>query len=412
MRIIRIAAGGDGVGRLADGRTVFVPRTAPGDLIEPARLRLHRRFARARVGRLLEPGPDRVEPPCPHYAHDDCGGCQLQHLAYQAQRTAKSTIAGDALRRLGGVDVADPPVAPAECELEYRTKITLAVAAGARRIGLHPLDRPAEVFDLRWCHITHPSLNRLWEIVSGLRRHLPADATRLVLRLDRNGGRHVVVRTGQPGAAESAPWGGGGALARDLARASAPAMVWWHPAGGAPRAVGGAEDAFPATVFEQVNPAMGERARAAALEAAGTVAGRHVWDLYAGVGETTARLAAAGATVESIEVDRRAVEWAERHGPGRPAVVRHAGRVEELLPELRRADVVITNPPRTGMDERAVGRLAHGPAARIVYISCDPGTLARDVRRLGPGWKVGAVQGFDLFPQTAHIETVTLLERA
>src|ERR671921_2320559 len=85
LRVLRLAAGGDGVGRLPDGKTVFVPRTAPGDVIEPSELREHKRFARARIGRLLEPSPQRVEPRCPHYVVDECGGCQLQHLYYQEQ---------------------------------------------------------------------------------------------------------------------------------------------------------------------------------------------------------------------------------------------------------------------------------------------------------------------------------------
>ena len=408
VRIVRIAAGGDGVGRLADGRTVFVPRTAPGDLIEPAGVRLHKRFARARVGRVVEPAPGRTEPPCPHYVADDCGGCQLQHLGYDGQIAAKAAIVGDSLRRLARITVDDPAVDPAVDRLEYRTKITLAVGDGGRRIGLHPYDRPERVFDLRWCHITHADLNRLWQAASRLRRLLPRDATQVVLRLDRSGGRHVVVRS----AAGGEPWGGGPALHRELARAGEAAVVWWHPTEGAPRAVAGAGEAFPATVFEQVNPAMGDRARAAAVAALGAVNARHVWDLYAGIGETTTILRGAGATVESVESDRRAVAWADAHGQGRPAVVRHSGRVEDVLPELRPAALVVTNPPRSGMDERAITRLASSSAERIVYVSCDPGTLARDITRLGDRWRLAAVRAFDLFPQTAHVETVATLERA
>ncbi len=401
VRITAIAAGGDGVGRLADGRTVFVPRTAPGDLVETARLRVHRRFARARAGRVVEAGPDRMEPPCPHYTADDCGGCQLQHLSYPAQLAAKSAIIGAALRRIGRLDAADPEVVAADRPLEYRTKLTLAVGHRGRRIGLHRYDRPGDVFDLNRCHITHPELNRLWRAASRLRRELPANVTHLVLRL-------LIVRSG--GGAR--PWTGAAALARGLERARAAAVVWWHPEGGAPRAMAGAREAFPATVFEQVNPVMGDLARTAALDALGAVAGRHVWDLYAGVGDTTDRLAAAGATVESVEADRRAVAWADGHGAGRPTVVRHTGRVEELVRELRPPALVVTNPPRAGMDESAVAGVAACAAQRIAYVSCDPGTLARDIARMGAAWRLARVQGFDLFPQTAHVETVAVLERA
>jgi tRNA/tmRNA/rRNA uracil-C5-methylase (TrmA/RlmC/RlmD family) len=144
------------------------------------------------------------------------------------------------------------------------------------------------------------------------------------------------------------------------------------------------------------------------VTALGDVTGRHVWDLYAGLGETTARLAAAGASVESVESDRRAVAEAERRGP---AARRHAGRVEDVLNELRPPELVITNPPRTGMDGRVAAALERLTPARIVYVSCDPATLARDLGRL-PGFRVSDVRAFDLFPQTAHVETVVLLARA
>ncbi len=113
VRILRLAAGGDGVGKLPDGKTVFVPRTAPGDLVELVELREHKRFARARLGRLLEASPDRVEPRCPHYVHDECGGCQVQHLDYEAQLFSRRAFVGDALRRLGKRDIPDPPIVPA-----------------------------------------------------------------------------------------------------------------------------------------------------------------------------------------------------------------------------------------------------------------------------------------------------------
>lgn len=403
VRILRLAAGGDGVGRLEDGRAVFVPRTAPGDLVELTALREHRRFARARVGRLVEPSRERTEPRCPHYLADECGGCQLQHLAIEPQRAARRGFVGDALRRLGKRDVADPELVPSPREYDYRTKITLSASADGRRIGLHPHDRADRVFDLRWCHITVPELMTLWEALRPLRPLLPPRLERIVLRLDRAGGRHAVfqVKSGEA-------WGGGARLRDELTRRSARATLWWQPEGAAARTVAGSAEAFPATVFEQVHPEMGDRVRAFALQLLGEVGGRAVWDLYAGIGETTALLAAAGARVESVESDARAVAEAEVRGP---SARRHTGRVEEILGRLRTPDLVVTNPPRTGMDERVTSALERLAPARMVYVSCDPATLARDLTRL-PGYRIGTVRAFDLFPQTAHVETVTLLERA
>jgi 23S rRNA (uracil1939-C5)-methyltransferase len=403
VRILRLAAGGDGVGKLPDGRTVFVPRTAPGDLVELERVREHRRFARARAGRLVEPGSARVAPRCPHYVEDECGGCQLQHLSADAQREARRGFVGDALRRLARRDVADPPLEPAAAEFDYRTKITLAVSEDGRRIGLHPYERAEQVFQLEWCHITVPPLMELWRAIRSVGRLLPPRLSQLVLRLDRSGGRHLLLRTG-PGEV----WQGGRALAAALESRGTAATVWWQPDGGAARALGGAEEAFPATVFEQVNPAMGDRVRAFALEALGPAAGRRVWDLYAGIGETTAALSRAGAGVESVESDPRAVAEAEARGPRARRLV---GRVEDLLGELHPPELVVTNPPRTGMARGVSETLERLGPRRIAYISCDPATLARDLGRM-PSYGVARLHAFDLFPQTAHVETVALLERA
>jgi 23S rRNA (uracil1939-C5)-methyltransferase len=403
VRIVRLATGGDGVGRLPDGRTVFVPRTAPGDLAEITDLKEHKRFARARIGRIVEPGPDRIEPRCPHYVVDECGGCQLQHLSGTAQLEARRGFVGDALRRIAGRDAADPEIEPATRPYGYRAKLTLAVSRDGRRIGLHPYDRPAKVFDLDWCYITVSPLMELWQAVRALRHHLPPKLEHLVLRLDRDGGRHLVLQVG-----DTRAWGGAPHLLAELRARGTEATIWWRPEGGAARVMAGAPQPFPATVFEQVNPEMGDRARAFAIAQLGEVTGRHLWDLYAGIGDSTARLAGLGASVESVESDRRAVSEAEARGP---AAVRHAGRVEDLLPELRPPELVLTNPPRTGMDERVTAALERLAPRRIVYVSCDPATLARDVARL-PGYRISRLRAFDLFPQTAHVETVAVLDRA
>jgi 23S rRNA (uracil1939-C5)-methyltransferase len=401
VRILGIAAGGDGVARLSDGRAVFVPRTAPGDLAELAQIRPAKRFARARLARLVEPSPERTEPPCPHYTRDECGGCQLQHLTYEAQLHARRGIAGDALRRLGGLDVADPAIEPASATLGYRTKITLAAAGG--RIGLHRLGRADRVFDLERCPITVASLNDLWRELRGLRSFLPANLDRLVLRLDRSGGRHLLVR-----ASGSAVWVQAGKLARALTDAGQRASLWWQPEGGVSRLVAG-ETAPAPDVFEQVHPDMADRARRFAVERAGELEGRTVWDLYAGVGDITAALTRRGAQVHSVELDRRAVAHAEAAGP---SAQRHVGPAETLVGTLPAPERVIINPPRIGMDRRVAATLLDRRPQRIVYVSCDPATLARDVARLRAGYRLVEARCFDLFPQTSHVETVAVLESA
>jgi 23S rRNA (uracil1939-C5)-methyltransferase len=318
-----------------------------------------------------------------------------------AQREARRGFVGDAVRRLAKRDAPDPPIVPADTQFDYRTKITLAVSGDGRRIGLHRYDRADQVFELAWCHITVPALMELWQSIRRLRPLLPPRLKTLVLRSDRAGGLHALF---QVTGAEAG--GGGPALAAELARVGQRPTLWWQAEDGVPRAMAGAGEAYPATVFEQVHPAMGDRVRAYAVAALGPVEGRRAWDLYAGIGETTAELVRRGASVESVESDRRAVTEAEARGP---AARRHAARVEDVVDQLATADLVVANPPRTGMDARVCAALERRRPTRLVYVSCDPATLARDLTRL-PSFDLAELAAFDLFPQTAHVETVAVLE--
>jgi 23S rRNA (uracil1939-C5)-methyltransferase len=431
VRILRLAAGGEGVGKLDDGRTVFVPRTAPGDLVELRDVSLHARFAKARLSRVIEPGPGRTVPRCAHYLNEECGGCQLQHLEPAAQLDAKRVVVEDALRRIGRLDVRVPPVIPSDEWWEYRYRITLTVGPGRRIAGFHPLEQPGRVFSLEHCEIAAPALMRLWGALRAQLHLLPEDAEQLVLRLDREQRLHLVVKSRGDQA-----WGTAKRLAERLTASRVSVTVWWQPKRGAPRVVAGDRDAFPATVFEQVHPGLADRIRLWAIEQIGPLSGVHVWDLYAGIGETTDQLYSRGATVESGELDRRAVDLAERRWheamrerpesqrPEPAGVIRHVGRVEELIGQFRDPGAVIANPPRTGMDARVTAALLQRCPARIVYVACDPATLARDLARLcrteiespsprtaeSPSYRLEAVQPFDLFPQTAHVETVAVLE--
>ncbi len=409
VRILRIASGGDGVGALEDGRTVFVPRTAAGDLVTLRRLQLAKTFARGAIDALVEPSPDRIEAGCPHYERDQCGGCQLQHLSLAAQLAAKRAMVGEALRRIGKLEVEDPEIEASDAVWEYRNKVTLAVSEDGQRIGFHRQGRPGDLFDLDRCRVADPALMDLWSVVREHRALLPDNAAHLVFRLDRSGGLHLTVQ-----ARGQTAWRSASLLHVALVRRAVPAVLWWEPEGGAPRAVAGASEPYPAAVFEQVHPAMGDRVRAWALEQLGGVQGSTGWDLYAGVGETTALLAAAGAQVESVEVDARAVREAAQRG-AEDGVHRHVGRAESVVAGLPRPGFVVTNPPRTGMDERVTAAIAAAGPRRIAYISCDPATLARDLARLVKGWsgdaplRLLALRAFDLFPQTAHVETVAVM---
>ena len=403
VTITGIAVGGDGVGRLSDGRVVFVPRAAPGDRIRlrEGSLQRHRNFARAEVGEIVAASPNRVEPPCPHYTHDHCGGCQLQHIAYDAQLSAKRSIVGDTLRRIGKLDVGDPEIVEALEEWRYRSRISMAVKTSA---GLHPYDRPNFVFPLADCHITDFKLMALWRELRSRLALLPQPLTGLTLRLDRDERRHII--------AESAgePWLDAQELQHALASVVQGAVVcWWQPVDGAARVVAGPETGFPATAFEQVNPGMGMLARQWAVEQLGDVKGQTVWDLYGGIGDTAALLVERGASVVSVDADEKAVTWGRTR---LPAVRFIAARAEDVLPSLPPPHAVVVNPPRGGLQWDVALRLTSEPVAKLVYISCDPATLARDLSRLNVNYQLVAVRAFDLFSQTAHVETVAVLEAA
>lgn len=395
VEISAIAAGGDGVARV-DGLVVFVPRTAPGDVAE-IEFDVHGRLARGRLLTLEQPSPSRVTPPCPHYVADHCGGCQLQHVGYDAQLSAKGRLVADAMERIGRREIAPPEVHPAAEPWRYRRKLTLALRRRPQGwvAGLHPYDAPGRVFQLADCPITDERVVAVWREVIAQARLLPAvPALRGAVRLladDRaafvlEGGRNWPTAAGFFDAVPSL------------------AALWWQPEHGRRRLLRDRRaSAEPGASFVQVNPAMAAllddylRRKVLAHAPAAVV------DAYSGAGDHAVALAAQGVRVTAVELDAEATAWAaSRLAPPSLAV---AGRVEEVLPGLLPADVVILNPPRAGVDARVTAAIAAIPPRAVVYVSCNPATLARDVARL-PGYRVASVRAFDMFPQTAHVESV------
>ncbi|MBA3671217.1 MAG: class I SAM-dependent RNA methyltransferase [Gemmatimonadaceae bacterium] len=395
LEIAGIAAGGDGVAR-AEGMVVFVPRSAPGDVIR-ALVTPGSRFARATIESIETPSPRRIEPPCPHYTMDRCGGCQLQHIEYGAQLDAKRSIIGDALRRIGKRAVDDPDVAPSEMQWRYRRKLTLHLRwVGDRWVaGLHPYDDPAAVFELTDCPITETAVMEIWAELRPAFVYLPrVPSLRVSVRLTAAGATCVV--------AGGRSWPG---QERFFRVAPSLAELWWQPERGRLRRVATHAGAAAGASFIQVNAHVAEQLHAHVLARARHHEPRTVVDAYAGMGATTMELAADGRAVTAIELDADAVgRFASELMPPSRAI---AGRVEEHLEASLPADVILLNPPRSGVDAlvtEALQRVAAPPRA-IIYVSCDPATLARDLARL-PRYRVEALRGYDMFPQTAHVETV------
>lgn len=403
-----LAAGGDGVGRLADGMAVFVPRTAPGDRARLADVRRRRRHAHAALAAVEAPGPGRVEPPCAHFTRDGCGGCQWQHLGAAAQLAAKARIVGDALRRLGRLEVPDPEVVASPRTLGYRATITLTVrwTPAGPVAGFHDYRDPARVIPLERCAIARDEVSALWDALRPAIGALPRGSdVRLKLRVAPDGGLHAVVAGGD------GAWTTPGPLVEVAAARGLAVTVWWEPAGGAARRMAGAAADPGAVAFEQVNPEVAATLRAAVLAAAPAEAGGRALDLYAGAGDVGLALAGRGWDVAMVEANgaaaARAAERARRDGL---AVRVIAGRVEEQLERLLPARLVVANPPRAGLDARAAAALAARMPERLVYVSCDPATLARDLRRVGAAADRLRLRCFDMFPQTGHVETLAVLD--
>ncbi|HKK28126.1 MAG TPA: TRAM domain-containing protein [Gemmatimonadota bacterium] len=431
LEVESVAVGGDGVAREPSGRVVFVPVTAPGDRVRARVTEDRGSFLRALAEEVLVPGPDRRPPPCPYYGA--CGGCQLQHLEPAAQREAKRGAVRDALRRIGGLEAEVPPVREAGPRLGYRNRIALTLrrgdggapagAGGADvRAGYHARGEPDRLVEVTGCPLAEPAVAEAWRALrrswGPAARHLPAgEELRITVRGSATGSVAVLVEGGAPGEP--------GNPERVAAAVPGLSTYAWRPGGerrarilaGEPvlreRWQGFEVDLAPG-VFLQVNRRVSEAVERSLDEGLGPVDGLRVLDLYAGVGTRAARWSLRGAEAAACEADPDAVaageEAASRAGAS-PEL--RAGRVEDLLGTLVPADVVVLNPPRTGLSRQVARALRErGGAARLAYVSCDPATLARDLARLAGAWELKGLEAFDAFPQTAHVETLAWLEAA
>jgi 23S rRNA (uracil1939-C5)-methyltransferase len=414
LTITGIAAGGAGVGRIADGRVAFVQRTAPGDTVEVEVLEEKPRWLRARILRVIEPAAHRRTPPCPWY--DRCGGCTLQHVAYPVQLQAKSQIVHDALRRIGHIDIEPPEIVPSTTEFHYRNRLTFTITRlGSRRVvaGFHEIDEPDRLVDIAGdCLLAEPALADVWRLLRANwgenANRLPAGETlRLTLQSTSGGGVTLLVE------------GGFGDGRADDLLATVPGLVtvWRRAIDGSIHCLAGAQvvqehqgaEVIELTggIFLQVNRSMAALMEDYLADRAGDVASLRVIDAYCGVGIHARRLAARGARVTGIEVDARAVAEARRACGSAADFLEN--RVEDVIGGVLPADLVIVNPPRAGLHGRVVEALKTKPPARLLYVSCDPATLARDVSRLDPRFRIRSMRGFDLFAQTSHVEVVVEL---
>lgn len=396
-----------------------MPGAAPGDRLEIEVVERKKNYARGRIIDVLAPGPERVAPPCPVFGR--CGGCQWQHLSYRAQLRWKREIVRDAFRRVAHMDVDVAEVVPSPNPWRYRHKTAVPLGRGFYAHGSHA------IVPFEECLIQHPLLDRVVVAVRALELPLYDERSHTGLL------RHVVARCNLKGDQAVVALVVNGDTVPDRARSLMQAVpelrgvvanINTRPGNvilGDRSVTLAGEDAITEEVdglvfevsvesFFQVNPAAAATLHGMAAEVAGS--GASALDLYAGVGSIALRLAPEFEHVTAVEISEAACRDAERNAAlnGISNVRFIPGRVEDM--PAQRADVVVLDPPRKGAGPEVVASVARMRPTRVVYVSCDPATLARDARSLAEaGLQPRTAAPLDMFPQTAHVECVAQFTR-
>ena len=438
LRVDGLAHGGRGVARHQQ-LVVFVPRALPGDRVRARVTRVKRSYAEARVVELLEPGPGRVQPRCEHFGV--CGGCAWQDLDYAEQLRHKQEQVVDALRRLGGLEgYALEPIEPAAETYGYRNKVEYTWLAGQQgpALGFHRAGRWDSLLAVERCEITSDASNAVRRAFERWAREaalVPWDARsgegflrQLVVREGAGGqllaqlvtGRGRLTATGRLG--ELLPEAVVGVVRSiNTGVAQTTTGLDARPVLGLDRfeeRIGGLSLSVTAGAFMQTNTVMAGRLYERAIAAAEPAGDEVVWDLYCGAGAIGLLAAPHVRCVYGIEVSAESVaaarQNAARNGIANVEFVEGdvARAVRPLLERAERPRVVFVDPPRAGLTPRAVRRVIELAPDRLVYVSCNPTTLAPNARQLvDAGYRLERVWPVDMFPHTPHIECVARFTR-
>jgi 23S rRNA (uracil1939-C5)-methyltransferase len=438
LEILSVAPGGDGVAKLPDGRTVFLSHAAAGDRVRARLTEEHKTYARARIDAVLTPGPARVTPPCP--VAGICGGCAWQHLDYQAQAAAKQGFLTESLRRIG--KLAEPPVLPlwaAESPLGYRNKAQVPVTLmpdgsfgmGYYKEGSHnvvPLPEegcrlvePAVDAALRFARAELPSL--------GLGPYDQAKGTgtlrHVMARCNRKGETMLVIVTRTPLSErvrkQASAWitrlPGLLSVQNNIQDKTGnvvlgPQTITLIGPDQLEEDLGGLRFKLAASSFFQVNPSQTLKLWDALQASRPWKGTEKVLELYCGVGTLSLPMARLGVEVFGVESHGPAVDDARANAAlnnlnSARFQVSDAEKAWADLPEGWTPDLVLVDPPRKGLDAIVINALAEHAVPELLYVSCDPASLARDTARLAEkGYILQQCQPVDLFPQTPHVESV------
>ena len=431
----------EGIGKV-DDFTIFIEKTLPGDRVEAQIIKVKKNFAFGKLIKIIEPSPLRQQPKCP--IANQCGGCQLQHMTYAGQLDYKRKKVQDVLERIGKIeDVEVKPTLGMENPYAYRNKAQFPVRKenGQLKIGFFA-PRSHRIIDTGTCDIQHEN-NR--SIIATVRSFL-LDYDISIYDEEKHKGlvRHIVTKvgfhtdelmvcmvingkvlphsdilveklkaiTGMTSIVLNHNKAKGNVILGDETT-----VLYGEPT--IRDTIGDIQFEISPLSFFQVNPVQTEVLYQKALEFAQLTGNETVWDAYCGIGSISLFLAQKAKMVYGVEIVPEAIEDAKTN-----ALINEienvefiVGAAEEVIPnkfkeEGIKADVIVVDPPRKGCDEKLLETIVEMTPKRIVYVSCDPGTLARDLNYLTEnGYKVAEVQPVDMFPMTGHVETVVRIER-
>ncbi len=442
LTVERIVAGGNGLAQL-DGLKVFVPFAAPQERLRGKFILRKKDYAVAKIEEIIEPSPLRVQPACPLYGR--CGGCQLQHLSYDGQLIVKKSIVNDALQRLGAIFLPVRSISPLAMPWHYRNKTQYPVQAETAegrmpesiglRIGFFRRESH-NLLDVPSC-LLHPQRFDQLRMVA-LDTFAAAAETGYDEKYHRGNIRHLILRSSTPTAEQvlviivtRTKSLSSLVVERLAAQAGVTGVVQVINPNRTNRILGdklithtgtsflihrvlGKSFRVSAPSFFQVNSWQIENLCRKVLKHAAPEGNETVLDLYSGVGMLSLVLAEFTEQVTGIEIEGSAVEDA-RHN-AELNVVRNVrflvGNVDDVITTIEQADLVVLDPPRKGSTPETITRIAALKPKRIVYVSCNPATLARDLALLEKlDYEVTDVEPLDMFPQTCHIETIARVER-
>jgi 23S rRNA (uracil1939-C5)-methyltransferase len=419
MECLRLLSDGSGVGYV-NGTATFVQGLLPGEIGEVDVYETKKKWQRARLGSLLQPSPERCEPPCTVFK--ECGGCQLQHMTYQETLYWKKQWVEDAITRIGKISAEVQSVLGMPNPWRYRNKVRLHCAKSGE-LGYYQ-EKSKALVRFKDCLLISERMNRCIRKTEEflMSEYSPLDQPQALTFRENTQQKLLLLIEGGSIQAFHSPKA---QKFFEKLLSDGLCAVWRTDPKGSLRLLWG-DEVFQQTIldmtfnasplsFLQVNSQQTNVLYLEVLTRAGLNGNEVVWDLYSGIGTLTLALARKAKKVTGIEENPGAVADALRNAKNQRdlgCVKFLEGKVELRIPEMdEQPDVVVLDPPRAGMHPEVVKRLIDVRPQRIVYVSCDPGTLARDLGLLAAGgYKIDSVQPVDMFPWTQHVETVVRLK--